>query len=324
MKHSILDISPDNYSKSTLHLQDRDWAETNCYVDVWIELLHSNNLDPLAGLAFTVCIDFEGDQWTFFKYPLSDLTLLYGIDVQELAIWKPLVEHTETQLKISQFPLIEFDSKYLPDTAGSSYGESHVKSTVAVNKIDTDKKYLEYFHAQGYYRLTGSDFDNVFKIDNTDASVLDPYVEIAKMNVVPPLEGVELIQQSIAILKDKIKLIPRENPFVKFKHQFEEDLTWLKGEELSKFHDYSFATFRQFGACFELSANYFQWLENNGEEGLVEIIECYRAISSKTKIYQFQLARAMMRNKPIDTSMIDELSQHWQDAVKLIKDKYVN
>ena len=41
-------------------------------------------------LPFTVAIDFEGDQWTFFKPPHDELCDLYGLDVQELNVWRPL------------------------------------------------------------------------------------------------------------------------------------------------------------------------------------------------------------------------------------------
>ena len=50
--------------------RERAWAETNCYVDLWVELLHALGHDPIAALPFTLAIDFEGDQWTFFKFPL--------------------------------------------------------------------------------------------------------------------------------------------------------------------------------------------------------------------------------------------------------------
>ena len=58
-----------------IHRADRDWAETNCYVDIWIELLHAWGFEPIAALPFTFGIDFEGDQWTFYKPPLADLPL---------------------------------------------------------------------------------------------------------------------------------------------------------------------------------------------------------------------------------------------------------
>ena len=45
------------------------WPEKNCYADLWIGFLHTLGLEPLAMLPFTVAVDFEGDQWTFFKPP---------------------------------------------------------------------------------------------------------------------------------------------------------------------------------------------------------------------------------------------------------------
>ena len=49
-------------------------------MDVWIEVLHALGLDPVAASAFTLSCDFEGDQWTFFKYPPEDLRALFGIE----------------------------------------------------------------------------------------------------------------------------------------------------------------------------------------------------------------------------------------------------
>ena len=48
----------------------------------------------LAVMPFTLAVDWEGDQWTFFKPPHSDLRTLYGFDTQELNVWRPLVELT--------------------------------------------------------------------------------------------------------------------------------------------------------------------------------------------------------------------------------------
>ena len=41
-------------------------------------------------LPLLAAIDFEGDQWTFFKPPHDELRELYGVDVQELNVWRPL------------------------------------------------------------------------------------------------------------------------------------------------------------------------------------------------------------------------------------------
>ena len=61
-------LDPKTYVPHALHQGERSWAETNCYVDLWIEVLHANGMEPLACMPFTVEIDFEGDQWTFFKH----------------------------------------------------------------------------------------------------------------------------------------------------------------------------------------------------------------------------------------------------------------
>ena len=67
-------------------------------------------------LPFTVRIDFEGDQWTFFKFPHADLLTLYGLDVQEMNPWLSLVGHVEEQVALGRPVLVELDSYYLPDT----------------------------------------------------------------------------------------------------------------------------------------------------------------------------------------------------------------
>ena len=41
-------------------------------------MLHALGLDPHACLPFVLSIDWEDDQWTFFKPPHEDLVTLYG------------------------------------------------------------------------------------------------------------------------------------------------------------------------------------------------------------------------------------------------------
>ena len=60
-------IDAKTYERHSLHAESATWVEKNCYVDVWIELVHALGCEPLAMLPFTAAIDFEGDQWTFFK-----------------------------------------------------------------------------------------------------------------------------------------------------------------------------------------------------------------------------------------------------------------
>ena len=54
-----------------LHRADRTWEQTNCSLDLWIELLHHLGLEPLAAFGGAVRLDFEGDQYTFLRIPGS-------------------------------------------------------------------------------------------------------------------------------------------------------------------------------------------------------------------------------------------------------------
>ncbi|HMJ15531.1 MAG TPA: DUF1839 family protein, partial [Polyangiaceae bacterium] len=115
MSTSALGVRPELHQSHALHSGDRAWLETNCYVDLWIEVVHALGLDPHAALPFTLALDFEADQWLFYKQPTSDLYDLYGIDVQELAIWRSLLVHCSEQVARGRIVLVEVDAFHLPD-----------------------------------------------------------------------------------------------------------------------------------------------------------------------------------------------------------------
>lgn len=324
MMQQILALDPQNYSRHKLHAQEREWAETNCYVDVWTELLHSWGLEPIAALPFTLGIDFEGDQWTFFKFPLADLYELYSLDVQEMAVWRPLTLHLEEQLSLGRPVLVELDSLYLPDTAGSAYQLEHVKTTVAVVEIDIENERLGYFHGQGYYHLHGEDFANIFHTKGEkNPAILSPYCELVKRGKQPPLEGAALLNDSLRLLRQHLQRLPETNPFEKFRTRFETDLLWLANEPLTTFHQYSFATLRQFGACYEIAAAYLKWLQEQGINGLDPAIESLLWISTAAKTMQFQLARSMARKKPLDLQPINQMAEQWNTAMGLLKQQFL-
>jgi hypothetical protein len=94
-------------------------------------------------------------------------------------------------------------------------------------------------------------------------------------------------------------------------------------ESLDTFHQYSFATLRQFGACYELAHTYLQWLQQQRQENLDDSISAINEISNGAKTYQFQLARAMNRKKPLDTAPLDTMANHWEDAMGSLKNLYL-
>lgn len=131
-----LTINPSEYQPHHLHGSGADWPETNCATDLWIEILHSWRLDPVAGLAFTMATDFDGEQWTMFTYPEEDLRLLYGIEVHELNVWRSLLDHVEEHLQLGHVIFLDVDAYYLPDTAGITYRSAHQKTTVGIQAIN--------------------------------------------------------------------------------------------------------------------------------------------------------------------------------------------
>jgi len=321
MKQSILHLNPETYQRHLIHGPDRIWAETNCYSDVWIELLHAMGHEPIASLPFTLVIDFEGDQWTFFKFPLVDLYELYGLDVQELTIWNHLIDHVEEQVSYGRPVLVEMDSYYLPDTHGTAYHMAHVKSTIAVVEIDIENRHLGYFHNQGYYNLSNDDFVNLFRLNQNDPVYLPPYVEFVKVWD-RAKKNRDLVDASIRVLRKQLTFIPNKNPFHAFAERLTKDLNWLSSESIDMFHQYSFVTLRQLGACYELSKTYLQWLAQNGESGLDEAITLFDEISTSAKTSQFQLARAVSKKKPLDFAPIEKMGQAWQTATNILLTKY--
>lgn len=321
MTKQVLTLCPDSYERHLVHTRERDWAETNCYVDLWVELLHAWGFDPIASFAFTVAIDFEDDQWTFFKFPHADLRDLYGLDVQELAIWRPLVDHVDEQVGRGRPVLIELDSYYLPDTEGTAYKREHTKSTVAAVDIDLENHRLGYFHGQGYYHLRDDDFVNVFRLGQTDRAILPPYVEFVKRR--PHLARPNLVETSVTLLKRQLEMAPETNPFERFKLRFAADLDWLTQDSLEMFHQYSFATLRQFGAAYELAAIYLDWLHAHDVGGLQTAREAFQSMSSGAKTLQFQLARAMARKKPLNMTPLDDMAACWEAAIRQLKSRFL-
>jgi hypothetical protein len=320
----ITPIDPTTYEPHYIHGADRRWAETNCYADVLIELIHSLGFEPVAALPFTIPVDFEVDQWTFFKFPHVDLFELFGMEIQELNPWRSLPHHIEEQVLAGRPVLVEVDSFYLPDTAGTAYRTAHVKSTVAVNEISIADRHMGYFHGQSYYHLDPENFSELFMLDGIPHDrMLPPYIELVKLHKSPrDTSDQELLAASLDALRRQLKLIPPTNPFEKFRSRFEIDLDWLMKRPIETFHDYSFATLRQYGACFELAETYLRWLSQAGESDLGAAIEVYHTISATAKAFQFRLARSIARQKPLDLAPIDEMARLWTAASTALVDKY--
>ncbi len=315
-RREVVPLSAATYRRHPLHGEDRVWPETNCYTDLLIEMVHGLGHEPLAMLGCTVAVDFEGDQWTFFKPPLAHLEGLYGLDIQELAIWRGVLDHVVEQVGAGRIVLAELDSWYLPDTSGSAYRLQHLKTTVGVNAIDVERRSMGYFHNAGYYELEGDDFEELFLLrGKPHERVLPPYVEFVKrLPGFAALAPAELARRALGYLPSHVARMPRANPFTAFRARFADELPDLLARDLSHFHAYSFATLRQFGACYGLAEAHLRWLVAQGIGGVAEPAEAFGQIAQGAKAFQFQLARAMARKKPLDLAPLEAMGESWSRA----------
>lgn len=325
MKLELLPLNASSYEAHALHRGDRAWLETNCYVDLWIEVLHAFGYDPHASLAFTVGLDFEGDQWLFFKQPTRDLLDLYGVDVQELNIWRDLLGHVVEQVSRGRLVMVEVDAHYLPDTAGVTYRSGHSKTTIGIQSIDREAGKLGYFHNAGYFELSGDDFAALFGVGKEPAAdYLPPYTEFAKLEPARRGPNEELVARSVALLTKHLARSPAQNPVTRFRERFERDLAWLGTEPPESFHKYAFATLRQVGACYELAASYMRWLSEHGERGLDVATQGFETLASQSKALQFKVARAVMLKRAVDFSpMLNAMELAWTEAMAELQSKYL-
>jgi hypothetical protein len=322
MKRALLSLDVRQYRQHSLHLGERSWSETNCYVDLWIEVAHAFGRDPHAALPFTVALDFEGDQWLFFKQPTSDLAELYGFDVQELNIWRELVEHVVEQVGRGRLVLVEVDAYHLPDTAGVSYHTAHSKTTIGIQSIDPEQRTLGYFHNASYFELSGADYDALFLARGADG--LPPYTEFVKLDSSYVLSEEELLARSLKLLRHHMKRRPLENPVKAFRARFEQDLSWLVKRPAETFHQYAFSTVRQLGACYELASSYTSWLTAHGESGFEDATAAFETLATQAKTLQFKAARAVMLQRSVDFApMFDPMEAAWETAMRALDRTYL-
>ena len=310
---SLSGQDPVTYRPHALHASSRSYQETNCYADVLIELLHGCGFEPLAAFGHLVRMDFEGDQWTFFKPPPDDLELLYGVDIHEMQPYRPLPKQIAEQIAHGRTIIVELDSWYLPDTAATSYRREHVKTSVAADAIDREAEVLRYFHGTGLYELRGEDYRGAFRLERSAAEVLPPYTEIVRFDAAQPLAGEDLRTAARNLLARHLERRPRANPFEQFGASLAGALGALLQSGLEHYHAYAFATVRMAGSGFEVAADHAGWLLGGeaaaAQQAMGEIVDGCKALS-------FRLARRRAFD-PAPT--VSALAQAWERAMAALE-----
>jgi hypothetical protein len=311
-----------SYRPHRLHGEDAIWVEKNCYGDLWIELLHALKLEPLAMLPFTLAVDFEGDQWTFFKPVLEELRELYGVDVQEMTVWRPLLDHAIEHLGAGKLICTEIDAWWLPDTEATDYRRQHTKTTIVLANLDVEGERLGYFHNAGYYELSGEDFRGVFRIGApADPAFMPLFAELVRIDRIERHPEQELAQRSIALLRKHFRRRPASNPLLRFGRRIEADLPLLRDGGLARYHAWAFAGIRQAGSAFELAARSLQWLAGFGQPALLPAAESFEAIAHGNKALILKGARAVNSGRPLDAgALIGDMAQAWDRGMAALRE----
>jgi hypothetical protein len=310
MRQGLLELEPTVYESHRFHGSDRCWSESNCYVDIWIEVLHALGLEPAAASAFALSSDFEGDQWRFFKFPPEDLRRLFGIEVHEMNVWRPVAEHVEEQLRFGRLLTMEVDALYLPDTAGTTYRTSHGKTTIVPAMIDRSASRLGYFHGTGYFELSAADFEGIF---DPDAMRLPPYVELVRLE---RLVRDETRVRAVAdeLYHEHLARRPSENPVTRLGARILDDLDSIRAGGLDEFHAYAFGTCRQCGASAEIGASFLTWRQRELKQNHERAIEALNSIAADARTVEFALSRvAAGRNGDVSASLA-KMASAWELA----------
>jgi hypothetical protein len=311
---SLFGLDPATYQPHLVHSgADRTYLETNCYADVIIELLHARGDEPLAVMGSTVRLDFEGDQWTFFKPDPGDIERLFGIDIHEMQPYRPLPTQIAELIRAGRTMTVEFDAWWLPDTAATSYRSEHVKTTVIPEAIDLGAERMRYFHSGSLFELDGDDYRGIFRLDAQDPAVMPPYTELVRFDAGPRLTGSELRGAALDAMRHHLAHVPTGDPFARFGAHLAAQLPALLEGEAADYHAYAFATVRMAGAGFEVVGAEVDWLL--GEAGR-PAAAAFARIVDDAKLLGFKLAR----QRPFDPEpAIRSMASAWDEAMTALQ-----
>ncbi len=298
-------LGPQAHVRHALHADDRVWVEKNCAIDVWIELTHALGLEPRAMLGVTAAMDFLGDQWTFFKPSNEALRSLYGIDVQELTLWRPLQDHVLEHLAAGRLVCVEADAWWLPDTAATDYRRQHTKTTIVIAACDPRAERLVYFHNAGLYALEGEDYRCTLSNGGLPlplfAEWVDPRRRVARTED-------DLRAECRRRLREHLAWRPADNPVRRFQARYLADQALLRQQGLAHYHAWAFANTRQLGAAMELLGEHLLWLDEAPQAAAD-----FHTVAQGCKTLILKAARAVAGPRDLDgAELFDAMAAGWE------------
>ncbi|MDO4255062.1 MAG: DUF1839 family protein [Kocuria sp.] len=311
-------LSVDGFQQHPLHQQDSLWSNTNCYLDVWIELLHGMGRRPEPLFAAAVAAETQVEQFEFLKIDHRDLEEVHGIRVGEYDVWTSLLEHVITQMRAGNLIIVEADAHWLPDTRGISYRIEHTKTSIVPLHVDREHQHLVYLHNEGLHELRGSDFEFVLGPRRSEGIVPSPYVELVRMERLTEANDDAAREHTIRLLRHHTHRAGTQNPAAELMDVLRARYEWLTTAGMDGYHALCFETTRQLGVVSLLGAEAVRF---SGVEQLQPAAEAFTAVSKEAKALQFQLARVARgrQSTTLETTMNTIVAQ-WARAASTLKE----
>lgn len=305
-------LSPEGFVQHTVHREDSVWSNTNCYLDVWIELLHGLGRRPEPLFAVAVAADTQVEQFEFLKVDHRDLEEVHGIRVGEYDIWSSLLEQVQTQMGAGNLLIIEADAHWLPDTRGVSYGIEHTKTSIIPVHVDPAQQHLVYLHNEGLHELRGADFDYVLGPRRAEGIVPAPYVELLRLDRLTPANDDDARAHTVRLLRHHARRAPEHNPAESLMDVVRSRFPWLQDHGMEGYHALCFETTRQLGVVAMLAA---QAIRFAAVAELEPAAAAWERVSSEAKALQFQLARvARGRSSKTMEAAMNSIVSAWGDG----------
>ena len=297
-----------------------------------VELLHRRldrgaprpRLEPLACLPFVLAVDFEGDQWTFFKPPHDDLVSPLRrrrAGAQRLA---PLLENASSSSR-RQARAQPRPTRSTCPTRRDRLPAQHTKTTIGIQD-STSRRRARLLPQRGLLRARGRRLRGLFRLDAppTRRSCRSSPSSCARV-ASHAARGAELVAPLARALAKHLARRPRDEPVRAVRRAFAADRRDLmRARACGAYHAWAFATMRQLGAGVR-ARRCLPALARGARRSRCSMRPRPRSTRCPTtsKSLILKTARAVCAKKPVDLApMLADIEGQWEAGMRQLAARF--
>jgi len=156
-----------------------------------------------------------------------------------------------------------------------------------------------------------------------DATVLPPFVEIAKLGTARDLGQPALLERASALARLHLAAAPSTNPIARYTDHLERDLERLRTADRAMAAEYADVTFRQAGSCFGLTGSFVLWLNlGGGDRRLSDAAVAFDRLAMHAKAAHLKIVRKSRTGQEADVaSDVRAMSAAWDEGMSRLADR---